>query len=264
MKKCKIGVSFFLLLILCIIFQQFKLLINYFFALTLHELAHLLVAISRGYKLKLIQIDMFGLSIDLDSDLSDKDSFAVNIAGPMCNLFMCLLCLAMYSLFPISHLILSEFCFTNLALALFNLLPIYPLDGGKIFRSMIKSDKVYIRLDIIVRALFSVIFLGLFVYSCFNTINYFYVLMVIFFITSKRKQTPTFSLFKFNNSHSFEKVNLIKVDACDNLFKVIKQIKSHKYTIFYYPNKKLYIDEDVALTLALKYPLTTEIKDINF
>ena len=264
MKKCKIGISFFLLLILCFIFQQFKLLINYFFALALHELAHLLVAISRGYKLKLIQIDMFGLSIDLDADLSDKDSFAVNIAGPMCNLFLCLLCLAMYSLFPTSHLVLSEFCFTNLALALFNLLPIYPLDGGKLFRSMIKSDKAYMRLDIAVRLVFATVFLGLFIYSCFNTINYFYLLMSIFFITSKRKQTPTFSLFKFNTSHSFEKVNLIKVGEGDNLFKMIKQIKSHKYTIFYYPIKKLYIDEDQALTLALKYPLSTEIKDISF
>ena len=88
--------------------------------------------------------------------------------------------------------------------------------------------------------------------------------MSIFFITNKRKQTPTFSLFKFNTSHSFEKVNLIKVGEGDNLFKMIKQIKSHKYTIFYYPIKKLYIDEDQALTLALKYPLSTEIKDISF
>ena len=264
MKKCKIGISFFLLFILCLVFKQFKLLINYFFALALHELAHLLVAISRGYKLKLIQIDMFGLSIDLDAELSDKDSFAVNIAGPMCNLFLCLMCVPIYSLFPASNLVLSEFCFTNLALTLFNLLPIYPLDGGKLFRSMIKSDKTYVRLDIVVRIVFITTFLGLFIHSCFTTVNYFYLLMIIFFVTSKRKQMPTFSLFKFNNSRSFEKVCLIKVGECDNLFKMIKQIKSHKYTIFYYPTKKLYIDEDVALTLALKYPLSTEIKDISF
>lgn len=263
MKKCKIGISFLLLVVLCIILHQFKMLINYFFALTFHELAHLLVAISRGYKLKQFKIDMFGLSIDLDNEIEDKDSFAVNVAGPMCNLFLCLVCLAMYTLIPKSYNVLNEFCISNLVLAIFNLLPVYPLDGGKIFRAFVKSDKAYARLDIIIRLIFSLLFLALFIYSCFVNINYFYLLMFVFFITSKRKQTPTFSLFKFNKSKSFDKINLIKICESDNLYSIIKHIKKHNYTIFYVSEKKEYLDEDTILELALKYPLSTILMDIK-
>ena len=166
MKKFRIRPSFLLLVLLSIYFNKFSLLINYFLALSLHELAHIFVAINKGYKLKLVKLDMFGMSVELDETIDNKDCFLINIAGPMINLLIAVICVAMYWLVPTSYYVLKDFCLANLILAVFNLLPIYPLDGGKIFRGLIKRDKTYKVLDNVVRITLVMLSICGFVFSC--------------------------------------------------------------------------------------------------
>ena len=141
MKKFKIGFSFLLLILICAITQNFLLLINYLLALTFHELAHLFIALKRGYTLKKFKLSLFGVSVELTENVEDKDAFAINMAGPVLNLFLCLICVAFYWFIPNSYQVLNVFCISNLTLGFFNLLPIYPLDGGKIFISIIGAKK---------------------------------------------------------------------------------------------------------------------------
>ena len=143
MKKFKVSLSFILLILLSLFMGQALLIFNYLVALSIHELAHLFVALKNGYSLKFVKLDIFGMSVELNESIDDKDNFRINIAGPVVNLLMCLICMSLYWLIPISFHYLNTFCFANLMLAVFNLLPVYPLDGGKIFRGIIKSDKAY-------------------------------------------------------------------------------------------------------------------------
>lgn len=242
---------------------QVLLILNYFLALMLHELAHLLVAVKNGYSLRFIKLDVFGMSVELNEKIDDKDSFKINIAGPACNLLICVFCMALYWLIPTSYLYLNTFCFCNLILAIFNLLPVYPLDGGKIFRGMIKSDKTYKILDCIVRFLLAILFICAFVLSCFKVPNFLLLIMSIFFITSKGKQTPTMSIFKYRQNKHFDKVLILKVDDTETLFSLIKQIKTHNYTIFYVPKLNKYFDEDKVIELSLKNPLSIALNEIK-
>ena len=263
MNKIKIGPSVFILLLLCLIFSDFLLMFNYLLALFLHEMAHLFIATKRGYKLKEFKFDIAGMSLDLNDDISDKDCFAINIAGPTLNLFICITCLALYWLIPSSYNYLNIFCYSNLFLAIFNLLPIYPLDGGKIFRGIIKSDRTYKILDIIIRYTLSLLFLALFILSIFYTINCFYLIMTIFFLTSKPQNKPTLSIFKHSLKNSIEKVVILKVDENKNLYELIKIIKKSHYTIFYCSRKEpKYIDEDYIIEQAISHPLNTKLKDL--
>ena len=263
MKKFKLGPSFILLILLGILTNRVGLIVNYLLALTLHELAHLWVAVKNGYSLKLIKLDMFGLSIELNETIDDKDSFKINIAGPVFNLLLCVICLALYWLVPTSYYYLNTFCFANLILAIFNLLPVYPLDGGKIFRGMIKSDKTYKILDCIIRYSLASLFICAFIMSCFKMPNFIMIIMAIFFITSKGKQTPTMSIFKYRQNKSFDKVIILKVLETETLFNLIKQIKQHHYTIFYVPTIQKYFDEDNIIELSLKHPLTSTLHEIK-
>ena len=111
------------------------LLINYILALTLHELAHIFVATKRGYTLKEFKISLFGVAVELNEKIDENDSFVVNISGPVFNLFLCLICVAFYWFIPKSFVVLNTFCISNLTLAIFNLMPIYPLDGFNIIES---------------------------------------------------------------------------------------------------------------------------------
>ena len=141
MKKFKIGISFYLLILLCVCTKNLMLLFNYFVALILHELAHLWVATTKGYKLKQMHLSMCGLFIKLDEDIEDKDAFLINIAGPSLNLLLSVFCLALFWLVPTSYNYLSTFCISNLALAVFNLIPVYPLDGGKVVKGLFTNKK---------------------------------------------------------------------------------------------------------------------------
>jgi len=263
MKKLKFGISFFLLLFIAVFMGQAFLLTNYFLALAFHELAHLLAAVKSGYSLKLIRLDMFGLSVELNEAIDDKDSFKINVAGPVFNLFLCVVCMALYWLIPISYFYLNTFCFCNLILAIFNLIPVYPLDGGKIFRGMVKSDKAYKILDSVIRYSLASLFICAFVFSCFKTPNYLLFVVAMFFITSKGKQKPTMSIFKYRKNKHFDKVVILKVSETETLFNLIKQIKSNHYTIFYVPKLNKYFDEDNIINISLKYPLTSMIYQIE-
>lgn len=262
MKKFKVGPSFFLLIIVCLLTKNLVLMFNYMLALFLHEMAHLWVAEKRGYTLKAIKLDMFGLAVDLNEKIDDKDQFSINLAGPVFNLLLCLVCLATYWLVPTSYVYLNIFCFANLMLAIFNLLPVYPLDGGKIFRGIIKSDKAYKILDCVIRCLLAILSICAFVVSCFNLPNLLLLALGVFFITSKVDKTPTMSIFKYRKNKHFDKVVILKVEETETLFSLIKQIKSHHYTIFYVPKLNKYFDEDLIVDLSLKNALTTPLKEL--
>lgn len=265
MKKIRIGLSVFILFAICLIFKNFIVLLNYLIALLLHEMAHLFVATRRGYKLKQFKFDMLGMSVELDSELDNSDSFIVNIAGPFMNLFLCLICMALYWAVPVSFQYLNMFCISNLCLALFNLLPVYPLDGGKIFAGLFKrNDKMYRKIDIIVRILFCVMFAMIFFLSLANDTNYYALIMLIFFATSKAKKTTTYSMFRNSKKKNYEKVSLIKINEKTDLLTLLKLIKKQNYTIFYCPNCDFgYFDEDYIIGLAMKYPLPTKLQDIK-
>lgn len=239
--------------------KQLVLLINYFFALFLHELAHLFVAVKRGYKLKYFSANMFGFSISLDEAIQDRDNFAINIAGPMMNLTLSLLCSVLFICVPASYPILCQFFVANLVLAFFNLLPIYPLDGGKIFKGIFKTEKAYRRADKIVRCCLIVIFAIMFICSIFKECNWFFLSFTVFFACAKPDESPNFKLFKHKQA-KFQKIVILKADAQDSLFDLLKHIDNKHFTIFYCADCiKQYFDEDSVVALSLKYPLTTKL-----
>ena len=263
MKKFKLGTSIIFLVLIGVLTKSLGLIFNYMLALTLHELAHLYVAEKNGYSLKLVKLDVFGMSVELNEKIDDRDCFKINVAGPIFNLLICVFCMALYWLIPTSYVCLNQFCFCNLILAIFNLLPVYPLDGGKIFRGMIKSDKTYKILDCVIRYSLAGLFLCAFVLSCFRVVNFLLVVIAIFFLTSKGKYAPTMSIFKIKSNKHFDKVVILKVQETETLFNLIKQIKSHHYTIFYAPKLNKYFDEDNIIELSLKYPLTSTLHEIK-
>lgn len=264
MKKFKFGFSFLLLVLICILMRNFLLLVNYLFALTLHELAHLFVATKCGYSLKQFKLNMFGVSVELDEKINDKDSFAINIAGPMFNLLLCVFCVALYWLIPISFKYLNLFCMSNLTLAVFNLLPVYPLDGGKIFKTLFSNNKKYKILDLCVRLILIGVSLILFLISLSLKPNLFFILLVIFFLIPI-KQDPTLTLFKTKKDKKFEKIVLLKASEEETLFMLLKKIKPNHYTIFYFNEENpIYLDEDKVLDLATKFPLQNKMDELIY
>jgi Zn-dependent protease/CBS domain-containing protein len=114
-----------------------------FFASVLaHELAHSLVARARGLPVSRITLFIFGgvSNIEREPD-SPGVEFQMAFVGPLTSLILgvlsLLVALVVGHIAPLLGAIFGYLGFTNLALGIFNLLPGFPLDGGRVLRSII-------------------------------------------------------------------------------------------------------------------------------
>ena len=117
--------------------------IGLFASIIFHELSHSLVARRFGLPMRGITLFIFGGVAEMDDEPSSpKAEFLMAIAGPLASIGIGALCLGLLSLIrgiwprP-SELILNYLGTINLILAAFNLLPAFPLDGGRVFRSLL-------------------------------------------------------------------------------------------------------------------------------
>lgn len=116
--------------------------IVFFASVIFHELAHSLVAKKNGLKIHKITLFMFGGASQIaDEPQTAPIEFKMAIAGPLSSLFLAAAFYLIVFLFPQMPLIyqapLRFLSQVNFILAVFNLIPGYPLDGGRVFRSII-------------------------------------------------------------------------------------------------------------------------------
>ena len=100
-----------------------------------HECAHAFASASLGYQLNQIILMPYGAVIDGEmKGISFKDELFVAICGPLCNLLTALFFLALWWLTPTMYAFTDTACYSSLSIALINLLPAFPLDGGRILK----------------------------------------------------------------------------------------------------------------------------------
>ena len=122
-----------------------------FFSIVFHELCHSLVARRFGLPMKGITLFVFGGVAEMsDEPSSAKAEFLMAIAGPLSSI---LLGLMLYVVTALGGEVLSTpvigvidyLAVINLFLAVFNLLPAFPLDGGRVLRAALWQWKKNLR-----------------------------------------------------------------------------------------------------------------------
>lgn len=115
-----------------------------FTSLVLHELAHSIMARRHGLKITGITLFLFGGVAEMATEPADpKVELQVAIVGPIASLALAALFWSsvtvarIVGLGPIVTTILGYLAVINLTLALFNMVPAFPLDGGRVFRAML-------------------------------------------------------------------------------------------------------------------------------
>lgn len=116
--------------------------ILFFASLLAHELAHSVVAIRRGIPVLRITFFLFGGMAQTSTDSrSPTEEFLIAVAGPIMSLVLAGLFIALGWVGAINGWSpavagsMSYIGLTNLVLAVFNLLPGFPMDGGRILRA---------------------------------------------------------------------------------------------------------------------------------
>lgn len=113
----------------------------FFASILFHEMSHSLVA--RAYKIRVDSITLFvfgGVARIAQEASNALQEFNIAIAGPVSSFFLAGVFFGLTKIFPYDTMtgaLALWLCNINLILAIFNLLPGFPLDGGRIFRAIV-------------------------------------------------------------------------------------------------------------------------------
>ncbi|HET6381613.1 MAG TPA: site-2 protease family protein [candidate division Zixibacteria bacterium] len=110
-----------------------------FISVLVHELAHSFMARARGLEAKSITLFLFGGVSSLSSESPNPGTeFLVAIVGPLTSLAIAGICFLAGAVVtdPQAGLVLGYLAVVNALVAGFNLIPGFPLDGGRVLRSI--------------------------------------------------------------------------------------------------------------------------------
>ena len=110
------------------------------YALTalLHECGHMFCASKIGFRCEKISLMPYGASAICDTEgIRPKDEIKLALAGPAVNAFMCVLCAGLWWFYPQTYAYTDTVFTANAVMLAINLLPAYPLDGGRAVGSLL-------------------------------------------------------------------------------------------------------------------------------
>lgn len=137
----KIDIKIFFILIVFLIVQQLEMYILFMVFVIIHECFHLLTGIILGYKVRSIKVMALGISVSFKenteefntkirkSNYNNLKKIIILLMGPISNIIIAII-------FAIQNLAIPTYI--NMLIAIFNLFPILPLDGGQILNRLLR------------------------------------------------------------------------------------------------------------------------------
>ena len=146
--KIRIDLKIIIFFVLFFITKQLKIYLIIMFFSAIHELGHILVGIFLGMKPDKLEIMPTGLSISFKTNvddinlsikkgnLSEVKKLIVAMSGPIVSLLLAIL----YFYIEPKYIKQEDAVYSNILIFLFNMLPLYPLDGGRILKGILHLE----------------------------------------------------------------------------------------------------------------------------
>jgi len=200
-----------------------------FVSVLLHELSHSLVSKSLGIQVRKISLFIFGGIAQIEKEPDDPGKeLKIGIAGPAMSVLLFILLTLLVNILTFSgapEVIIVPLAYiaqVNLVLAIFNMVPAFPMDGGRVLRALIwhfsgnqqKATKISSSLG----GLFGyfLIFTGIFWVMTGNIINGIWFVLIGWFINqasqASYQQTVMSNIFDEIKISEFMTANVTAVD----------------------------------------------------
>ncbi len=211
-----------------------------------HELGHSFVASNAGYKLDKITLMPYGAVVSGQIEgLNFADEIKIALAGPFINFAVALFFMATWWIFPETYAFTDVVVSANLSMALINLLPVYPLDGGRVlWASIAKSfggDKAR-KVCTLTGILSALLLFGLFIFACIKSVInlslLFFALFVLFGVVGKSKENKYVKIYsgisteKLKHGMSYKKIALDKSVTVKKMLSVLERDCINEIAVF--------------------------------
>ena len=225
----------------------------------LHELTHIFTALKYGCKFYNIGFHIFGLNAELSdiNILKDKEKISIYLSGAVFNIISATLIYLIS--FRYNNRFIEESINLNIGLAIFNLLPAYPLDGSRILEIILskkilfkKAQRIISIISFIIAGLFIII--GIYIYIFLHSLNFSMIIGAIIIIYITRMEAHTSMYITMGNIVKKRK-KLLKDNYIENksisvyykqgLVNVLALVDRNKFNTFYI------LDDDMKLIYIL-------------
>ena len=184
MKQCRIKVSWLWIpFLFCCVHQSLWKTMGFLFVfLSVHETAHILMAYCFHYPIRKVILYPFGLCALIDSlgyQSGIKDALIL-MAGPASQLLEPFLLKLFLMAGMISQSYYEYLCMMNLSIMIFNLLPIYPLDGGRMIELLLELVFPYLFAGKLTNICSMILIVLLYAYHLFAGISGLAVCILLF------------------------------------------------------------------------------------
>ena len=202
----------------------------------LHECGHIFYAKKIGYDCKNVKLMPYGAAAVCDVEgICAKDEVVLALAGPLTNAALCVGFAGLWWFFPEIYAYTDTAFQANLAMLLLNLLPAYPLDGGRILHIAIKKfcgqkvakwavRGVSLALSVALTCLFFMV-----------EQNFSLIFLAVFLIASAFEKQPPACKIRFASQKNLRRGVEVKYIKCnqDLTFRqALKHLNSSKYLVF--------------------------------
>lgn len=247
-----------------------------FFIVFVHEMVHYITARHfgfLGFDIEFIAVGAVLKFRDLD-DATPKEDLFISVSGPMSNIALAVIFYFLYKIFPSNNFYMLFA--GNLSIGLFNLIPAFPLDGGRILRDLLnlrltykRSNKIVMISSIIIGIL--LMFLYIFMFLKGST-NFNLGIIGLFIIISALKENERVSYiimgdiikkkYKFTQKGYIENKNT-SVYYKKDLLCVMGLFDKNKYNIFTVLDEEMKVmdilyEEEIISALKLYGNITIE------
>ena len=207
-------------------------------------MAHSFTAKKLGYTLNKFFLMPYGAGISFKQDfLCEKDEIIIASAGPICSFSLAILFMAIWWAFPQTFVYTEIFVWANIITGAINLLPAYPLDGGRILTSLLslkfQNRKTALKICFIFNYIFSGIFLLLFL---LNPLQHTTFLMFAIFVFLGAFDFKLSGSYRLKNFAFFEgslhtqkniKINQFAISSSEQIFKISRHLKKNQLNLMY-------------------------------
>lgn len=272
-KKFPIHPTFVLLFLWFVLTRNIPSFLLFCAVVLTHEFGHYYMAKRLGYKLDSFFIAPYGVSLNYkDTIFESKDEIKIALAGPFVNFVLTFFVVSLWWITPSLYNFTYEFVFQSIMLGLFNLLPCYPLDGGRLFVGILSqslSRQKAVKISLALNIFFSCILFVLFFISCFINFNPSLCLCGVMLLlgiidTKSESKYQPISIYK-KKTKNYSRPLFLTINSTITLGDALKHIELNRFTIFIVvlsSGKVKLIDEQNLKFLSIKYPINTTFDEI--
>ncbi|MDE7076837.1 MAG: hypothetical protein K2O62_05900, partial [Clostridia bacterium] len=214
--KVKIHPLFFATMLFCALFGGLPSALICLVTALMHESGHIFCAARMGFKCETVKIMPYGAAAMCDVDgIRAGDEIRLALAGPLVNAAVCVALAGLWWFFPESYAYTDTIMRANVAMLAVNLLPAYPLDGGRVAGCVLAKLFKKRTALIILKVIASLCAAALFVAFFFSGYNPTLIMFSLFLVCSAIEKTPSAELINFSSEGKLKRGIEVKYVLCD-------------------------------------------------